>query len=146
MASAEVGPAVTGRRALGKRQRRQVERVVDEAEEATGLQLCVYLGPAEGDPRAKAEEMFTKAGLHTRPAVLVLVAPDQRRVEVVTAPAVRDRLTDDACAAAVAEMTPRFASGDLAGGIIAGVRLLADKAGPGTEEPGGEELPDMLDG
>ena len=119
---------------------------MDEAENTTGLQFCVYLGSTGEDSRAHAEQLFVDAGLHARPAVLVLVAPPQRRVEVVTAPAVRSRIDDAAAAAAVEEMTQRFAAGDLAGGIQAGLRRLVAAAGPGTPPPGDAELPDVLDG
>ena len=131
---------------LGWRQRKRVARAVDESEEVTGIQICVYLGSVEGDARANAEAMFAAAGLQTKPAVLLLVAPNQRRVEVVTAPDVTDRLPDEACARCIDVMTPRFASGDLAGGLVEGVRRLAAEAGPGTSPEGAEELPDVLDG
>ena len=134
-----------GERRLGRRRRREVERAVDQAENSTGLQFCVYLGPSQEDSRAHAEEMFLRAGLQSRPAVLILVAPEQRRVEVVTAPAVRSRVDDESCRVAVGEMTRRFAAGDLTGGIVAGVRQLAEAAGPGAAPPGEEELPDVLD-
>lgn len=117
---------------------------VDAAEELTGLQLCVCLGPAEGDARARAEALFVEAGLQLRPAVLLLVAPDQRRVEIVTSPAVRERVPDAACADAVSEMTTHFAAGRMADGIIAGVQHLAAVAGPGEPAAGDEELPDLL--
>ena len=117
---------------------------MDRAEEFTGLQFCVYLGPTGEDSRAHAEELFTRAGLHTRPAVLVLVAPPQRRVEVVTAPDVRSRVDDAACARAVGGMTALFARGQLADGILAGLDDLVAAAGPGTAPPGAEELPDVL--
>ena len=60
-------------RPLSVRQQHRVERAVHDAEARTGLQLCVYLGPAGEDARAHAERLFVDAGLHTRPAVLVLV-------------------------------------------------------------------------
>ncbi|HVL92923.1 MAG TPA: TPM domain-containing protein [Acidimicrobiales bacterium] len=131
---------------LTRRGREEVGRVVAEAESATGLQICVFLGRAGTDSRARAEELFVSAGLVTRPAVLVLVAPREHRVEVVTAPAARTRIPDEAAAAAVEAMTQRFAAGDLAGGIVAGVRRLAEAAGPGEAEPGAGDLPDLLDG
>lgn len=117
---------------------------MDRAEEVTGLQFCVYLGPTGEDSRAHAEELFTRAGLQTRPAVLMLVAPPQRRVEVLTAPEVRSRVDDATCARAVADMTTRFAEGKLAEGILAGLDDLVRAAGPGTAPPGSEELPDVL--
>lgn len=128
-----------------RRARGRVARAVDEAEWLTGLELCVYFGAiGEADPRARAEEMFVEAGLHARPAVLVVVAPDQRRVEVVTAPAVRDRISDEEAAAAVAEMTSRLALGQPVAGLVAGIRRLAAAAGPGRAPAGTEELPDIL--
>lgn len=134
-----------GRRLAGRR-RRAVERAVDAAEEATGLQICIHLGRTDDDdPRAHAERLFVNAGLVTRPAVLILVDPRGRRVEVVTAPSVTDRVDDAACGVAVERMTRRFASGDLAGGLVAGVWALAEAAGPGVAAPGAEELPDLLD-
>ena len=131
-------------RPLTRRQRRAVERAVHEAEEATGLQLCVYIGPGEEDTRAHAEALLVNAGLHTRPAVLVLVEPVRRRVEVVTAPEARARIDDATSALAAATMTRHFARGDLAGGIVAAVDLLAAAAGSGPTAPGAQELPDVL--
>jgi uncharacterized membrane protein YgcG len=131
------------RATVTRRQRRRIEEAVDRAEETTGLQFCVYLGPTSNDSRAHAEQLFVEAGLHTRPAVLILVAPPQRRVEIVTAPAVRQWASDEACARVVDQMTARFAAGDLAGGIVTGVESLAAVVGP-NRGPGGEELPDVL--
>jgi uncharacterized membrane protein YgcG len=129
---------------LSARQERQVQRAVQEAEQRTGLQLSVYLGPAGEDARAHAEHLFVEAGLDRRPGVLLLVAPALRRVEIVTAPEARARVTDDASQAAVDAMTERFAAGDLRGGLIAGVGRIAEAAGPGAST--GDELPDLLEG
>lgn len=115
-----------------------------EAEVATGLQFCVYLGPAEEDTRAHAEGLLVDAGLHTRPAVLLMVAPLVRKVELVTAPEARQRIDDATSELAVGIMTRQFARGDIAGGIIAAVDLMAVAAGPGTAPPGTEELPDVV--
>ena len=133
---------------LSIRKRRRVERAVDQAEDFTGLQICVYLGSIEGDtdPRARAEDLFVQTGLAARPAVLLLVAPPQHKVEVVTAPAVRDRIPDDAAAEAVAAMVERFKDGDLAGGLVAGIEQLAATAGPGETPADDVELPDVLGG
>ena len=111
---------------LTRRQHRLVVRSVEHAEQTTGAQFCVYLGPTGDDPRAHAEAMFEQAGLHTRPAVLLLVSPDGRRVEVVTSSELRHRVADETCTDAVAAMTGRFATADMAGGI----QRLATAAGP----------------
>ena len=137
-----------GLKPLSIRQRRRVERAVDAAEDLTGLQICVFLGSVEGDenPRDAAERLFVENGMHSRPAVLLLVAPPQRKVEVVTAPAVLDRIPDTAANQAVDAMVNRFKHGDLAGGLVAGVEQLAAAAGPGTAGPDDVELPDVLGG
>ena len=72
--------------ALSRRRRKKVDQAVQAAERLTGLQFCIYLGPGESDPRQHAESLFVNAGLHERPAVLILVEADRRNVEIVTAP------------------------------------------------------------
>jgi len=128
---------------LTERQRRRVARAVDRAEEWTGLQFCVYLGPTETDPREKAYALLNDLGLAERPAVLLLVAPEERRLEIVTTPAAAERIDDRSANLAAMSMSASFGVGDVAGGIAEGVRLLAQAAGRG--EPVGVELPDLLD-
>lgn len=139
-----VAQAVAGKRVVGRKQRKAVDEAVRAAEEKTGLQFCVYLGTAPGDAREHAENLFVQAGLHERPAVLLLVAPDLRRVEVVTAEPVRDRLTDEACARAIDDMTPLFAEGRFVDGLVRGVAKLAEEAGPPSGGPVGPELPNIV--
>jgi uncharacterized membrane protein YgcG len=128
-----------------RRQRARIEAAVRSAEALTGLQICVYLGAAsEDDPRAHAEQLFVQGGLEARPALLVLVDPTHRNVEVVTGPQVTDRVGDEAAAEVVERMVQRFAVGDLTGGVVAGVALLAERAGPGTAGSGSTDLPDLI--
>jgi uncharacterized membrane protein YgcG len=127
-----------------KKQHRAIEEAVHAAEAVTGLQLCVFLGHAEEDARAHAEGMFTSLGLHTRPGVLVLVAPPQRRAEIVTSAELKERVSDEACDEAMAAMIERFRAGDLVAGIRAGLDRLVAAAGPG-EAVGAEDVPDVID-
>lgn len=130
---------------LDRSDRTRLEQAVAEAEAATGLQLCVYLGPAEGDARQHAEQLMAAATSATsRPAVMLYVAPEARRVECVVAPGFTARVTDAAAQVAVDAMLPSLADGRLAEGLEVGLRLLAGAAGPprGDEPP--EELPDIL--
>lgn len=130
-----------------KMQHAAIDAAVARAEAITGLQFCVYMGPVDDDrPREHAEAMFAAGGMHERPAVLVVVAPRQRRVEVVTGPHALGRISDDAAADSVATMTAAFGTGDLAGGLIAGIEHLAVVAGPGERPVGEKELPNLLDG
>lgn len=129
---------------LSRKGRKLIDQSVREAEEHTGLQFCVYLGPANEDTRAHAESLFVQAGLQDRPAVLLLVSPDQQKVEIVTAPEATERLTDEECAAALQEMTPYFARQQFVDGLIVGLRELSERTGPGKAEPGGTDLPNVF--
>jgi uncharacterized membrane protein len=129
-----------------RRQRRRIDHAVRQAEAHTGLQLAVVLGRAgDGDARAHAEGLFVGAGLADRPAVLLLVDPVRRHVEVVTSPEAKQRVSDDEAAAAVAGMTEHFGRSDLVGGLVAGVAALAAAAGPGVAPPGARDLPNVID-
>ena len=79
--------------------------------------------------RAGAERLHAALGDRSSTAVLLVVAPGQRRVEVVTGPGVRRRVPDRVAALAVLSMTTAFSGGDLAGGIVDAIRQIADAAG-----------------
>lgn len=127
---------------LTERQRARVARAVRAAEDWTGLEFCVYLGPADGDPRAQAEAMMDDLGLREAPAVLLLVVPEARRFEIVTSPAAAERISGHAAQLAALAMSASFGVGDIAGGITEGVRLIAAAAGRGART--GRDLPDVL--
>ncbi len=133
---------------LSPRQHRRIARAVDQAENDTGLQFAVYLGPAADDSRAQAEAMFAALGFETLPAVLLLIAPDQRRLEIVTSAAAKERISDRNAALVATSMTASFAVGDIVGGICLGLAMLAQYAGPAGEGEVSEdvELPDLLSG
>jgi len=130
---------------LRHRDRRAIDAAVAGAEARTGLQFCVYLGPAHEDTRAHAEGLFVDAGLHEQPAVLIHVAPDHRKVEILTAPAARERVPDDACKRAIDVMTQHFAQNRFLDGLIAGIEQLAETAGPGTPPAGSADLPNVVE-
>lgn len=124
--------------AFTEAQRHRVDEAVAAARRQSGLAFSVYVGdPADGADagsdtagakREAAERLFASvAGQHEN-AVLVMVAPGRRYLEIVTAPAVRERLSDRACALATLSMTSSFSGGDLVGGIVSGLRMLADAA------------------
>ena len=52
-----------------------------------------------------------------------------RQLEIVTGKESSRRLSDRSCALAALSMTTSFAGGDLVGGIVTGVRMLAESAG-----------------
>jgi uncharacterized membrane protein YgcG len=126
---------------------RRIARAVDVAEDETGLQLAVYVGPTSEDPRAQARAMLHELGHDLSPAVLILVAPERRHLEIVTSPAAQHRLTDRQAALVAASMAASFAVGDYVGGICTGVAMIAQYAGPPPDDWQPErEMPDVLSG
>jgi uncharacterized membrane protein YgcG len=119
-----------------------VREAVDRAENVTGLQFAVYLGPSPGDPHELAERLFAEAG---QPAVLIVVATTARQVEIVTSVAGRARVSDEACADAIEAMRPYLRKRAFDRAIVTAVDQLAGAAGPGAPMPGGPELPDLFD-
>ncbi|HEY0450222.1 MAG TPA: DUF5130 family protein [Actinophytocola sp.] len=97
---------------------------------STGLGFSVYLGDLGGDTRAFAEDLHAASGENAPAAVLIAVSPTQRRVEVVTGAESSRRLPDRACNLAVMSMVASFKEGDLIGGLVSGLRMLSDQAGP----------------
>jgi uncharacterized membrane protein YgcG len=107
----------------------EIDRVVTGATGETGLRFSVYVGNLDGEIRDAAEKMHSGFGADAANVVLVVVSPGDRLLEIVTGEASGRRLTDRSCALAALSMTTSFAGGDLAGGIVTGVRMLAEAAG-----------------
>lgn len=111
-----------------------ISRAVQRASRTTGLHFSVIVGDPTDDssPAQFAERAHKALGEPlARTAVLVLVAPGARRVEIVTGSEITHRVPDRACGLAALSMSSSFAGGDLVGGILTGVRMLADAAGQG---------------
>jgi uncharacterized membrane protein YgcG len=108
---------------------REISRGCGTASAETGLHYSVYVGPVEGDVRDHAERLHAALGAQAPSAVLVLVAPGDRQLEVVTGKTSGRRLSDRACALAALSMTTAFSGGNLVGGIVTGVRMLSEAAG-----------------
>jgi len=113
-------------------------------EQSTGIQFCVYLGPTSDESRADAEAMFEEAGLHTRPAILLLVSPGKRRVGLVTSTEAQCRVSDAICTQVVAGMTAYFERSDIAGGLVAGIHRLQTAVGPASGEPSPDDFPNVI--
>jgi len=97
---------------------------------STGLGFSVYLGDLGEDTRATAEALHAESGDAAASAVLIAVSPGQRKVEIVTGAESARRLPDRACNLAVMSMVASFKEGDLTGGLVSGLRMLTDQAGP----------------
>ncbi len=107
----------------------EISKVAGHAGEKSGLRFSVFVGPFEGEPRHYAERLHAAHGIEAATTVLVAVSPRQGRMEIVTGVGSKRRLDDRACALAAMSMRSAFAGGDLAGGLTAGLRMLADAAG-----------------
>jgi uncharacterized membrane protein YgcG len=108
---------------------REISRACATATSESGLHFSVYVGPVEGDIREHAERLHAALGAVASRGVLVLVAPGDRQLEIVTGKESARRLADRACALAALSMTTSFAGGDLVGGTVQGLRMLSEASG-----------------
>lgn len=109
-------------------QLRRLDEALTLASRETGLRFSVYLGDLGDAPTRRAGELLD--GLDgSGEAVLVAVSPEQRVVEVLTGAEARVRLPDRGAKLAVMSMVASFREGDLVGGLLSGLRMLADQAG-----------------
>jgi hypothetical protein len=108
-------------------QREWLERVVRNAEAASGLTFSLFIGVSEEDSRGYAEKLH---GTLADPdhSVLVMCDPEFHRLEIVTGVAARRVLDDLECRLAAAAMQTSFAGGDIVGGLAAGISQLGEAA------------------
>lgn len=114
---------------FGPRQLFRIDEAMRTADRETGLTFSVYVGELSEPTREHTEAMHDQLS-DTEDAVLIAVSPNQRVLEIVTGMHAGRRLSDQSCALAALSMTAAFGGGDLTGGIITGLRMLADQAGP----------------
>ena len=123
-----------GETGLPLRTQQRIQEAIETCRRENGLDVSVLIGDLTVDDlgqfRTAAERLHAALGEDRAPtAVLVVVAPGQRRVEVVTGSRVRRRVPDRVAALAVLSMTTAFSGGDLAGGVVDALRQFADSAG-----------------
>jgi Domain of unknown function (DUF5130) len=132
-ATTETGPTAHEESRLDEiftwQQLARLDEALTMSSRETGLRFTLYIGDLGPRTRARAEELHAESGADPADSVLLAVSPGQRVVEVVTGAAAARRLPDRACALAVLSMTTSFAGGDLVGGIVNGLRQMADQAG-----------------
>ena len=63
----------------------------------------------------------------------------------MTSPEVRERVSDQTCANAIAEMTRFFAKSDIAGGIVAGTHMLQTAIGTSSADQARAAFPDIIE-
>ena len=137
--------AAGSKAALPERTQQRIQQAIESCRSQNGLDVSVLVGDLQLDDlsqfRAAAERLHAALGeARSQSAVLVVVAPGQHRVEVVTGPKVRRRVPDRVCSLAVLSMTTAFSGGDLAGGIVDALRQFADAAGRREALPAHDEV------
>jgi uncharacterized membrane protein YgcG len=109
------------------RQLFRIDEALAAADRETSLTFSVYVGALEESTREYAEALLDQLPAPAD-SVLIAVSPEQRVLEIVTGERAARRLPDRMCALAALSMTAAFGGGDLAGGIVTGLRMLADQA------------------
>ncbi|MEP6981522.1 MAG: DUF5130 family protein [Nakamurella sp.] len=127
--SATVGPQGDVDSPLNRDELELLDDVLIEAERVTGLRFTAYLGDLGDDTRAAAEGLLTSLGAEAPVAVLLAVSPGQRVVEVVTGGEASRRISERAARLAVMTVTAACGLGEIANGLVNGLRILADQAG-----------------
>jgi Domain of unknown function (DUF5130) len=128
LASGPTPPAQLNSGAFTARQLARIDEALTLSSRETGLTFSLYVGALADPARATAENLFSKLGEFQEP-VLVAVSPGQRVLHIVTGEISAKRLPNRSCALAALGMRASFSSGDLTGGIVTGLRMLADAAG-----------------
>jgi hypothetical protein len=106
----------------------RLDEALTLASRETGMMFSIYLGDLGDEPKARTRELHDQLDGSVE-AVLVAVSPGQRVVHVVTGAEARLRLPDRLAKLAVMSMVASFKEGDLLGGMLSGLRMLADQAG-----------------
>jgi uncharacterized membrane protein YgcG len=136
-----VSPRPNRDEGLSVSQQERIDHAVSRCRSENGLDVSVLVGDLEIDAadadgfRDGAERLHAALGDRAHAAVLVVVAPGQRRVEVVTGPGARRRVPDRVAGLAVLSMVTAFRGGDLAGGLLDGLRQIAQAAGKAEPLP-----------
>jgi hypothetical protein len=105
----------------------RLDEALRTADQQGSLHFSVYVGPLDEPTRPAAEHLHDKLP-DADNSVLVALSPNQRVLEVVTGPLAGKHLPDRVCALAALSMTAAFSGGDLAGGLVTGIGMLADQA------------------
>lgn len=114
---------------LSSAERHSIDEAIRKAEQLSRAEFSVFIGHAEGEPHAFATALHNSLVAPSR-SILVMVDPAARALEIVTGGHVRRTLTDGEVELIAAQMSSRFADGDLVGGLRHGIAMLAEHARP----------------
>ena len=106
-----------------------LDETIRRAEQLSRVEFSLFVGTAEGEPRAFATRLHNSLVAPAR-SILIMVDPDARALEIVTGGYVRRTLSDREVELAALEMQSAFAAGDLVGGLQRGIEMLSEHARP----------------
>ncbi|MGA8114597.1 MAG: DUF5130 family protein [Actinocatenispora sp.] len=106
----------------------RLDEALRAADQDGELAFSVYVGELTGNDQRAAANALHERLPDPDSTVLLAVSPNQRVVEIVTGALAAKRLPDRVCALAALSMTSAFSGGDLAGGLVTGLRMLSDQA------------------
>lgn len=109
----------------------RIDEALTLSSREAGLDFSIYIGELGEDSRAGAESLHDSMGAAGADAVLIALSPGARVVEIVTGSAAARRVPERGAKLAVMSMVAFFKEGDLVGGLLSGLRMLADQAGSG---------------
>lgn len=110
-------------------ERYALDEAIRKAEQQSRVEFSLFVGTAEGEPRAFATQLHNSLVAPAR-SILIMVDPDARALEIVTGGYVRRTLTDKEVELTALQMQTSFAEGDLVGGLRRGIAMLAEHARP----------------
>lgn len=108
----------------------RLDEALTFASRDTGIDFSIYVGDLGQDTRGTAEELMRRLGAKSANSVVIAVSPGQRVVELVTGATAKHRLSERSAKLAVMTMVASFREGDIVGGLVGGLRMLDDQAGP----------------
>lgn len=121
------GPVYDGANIIAPADKAGLEQKLTAYDQSTGRAIVVATVPSlDGeDVQAYAQqlaEIWNIGGKESENGVLLLVAPNERKMWISTARGVQERLTDIMSGRIYRDvMIPKFKAGDMSGGIVAGV-------------------------
>ena len=118
---------VRGGEAFSAHDRHEIDRAIRDAETMCRYEFSVFVGASEGPTRPFAEKLHAALTAPER-SVLIMVDPSARILEIVTGAEARRDLEDGEVQLAALTMQTAFAAGDLVGGIVRGLMMLAEHA------------------
>ncbi|HIV57249.1 MAG TPA: DUF5130 domain-containing protein [Candidatus Stackebrandtia faecavium] len=105
----------------------RIDEALSAADRETDLTFSVYVGPLHEPTIGAARGMHDQLP-DPENSVLIAVSPAQRKLEIVTGEIAAKSITDRSAALVALSMTAAFTGGDIARGIVDGLRMLADQA------------------